>query len=1236
MLTVRPIIRRLHPLAFLVAFACLLNGCSTEGTIDPDADPGADTGELQLTVSGPKGLADADPVVKGQVIVTGTIKAVGVKLTAGQTLSVKLQLPDGGVVNCPISGTTYTCDAIDTAKLDAAGKPVFKNNVGTGLTILGTAKGTDLTGSASVSIVVDNTLPVLTAESPVEGGAYIGHVLLKGSVSDKGADSVQIFLTPDGGEPVEIVPKDAKGAPKPLKSGAFELDLRPEVGPTRHFTLTIHAVDLAGNAADLSMGFTILKAPAFKGDNSVDGQEFTDRFDDVGRDVVTVDLDGDGVLDAIEVGKLGLAVRQGLHEVDAQKAPTAKGNGRFALPPLEDPGAKIDPDWRFKRIKGMDVRRVMVTDLDGDGDHDVIAVGMAQGNGAVLGPMAWALLNVSVPSDPALPAGNGIARLRKVDEIQLPDEPLSATLVNLNPDVSGQMDLVVGAMAPNKGLTTVLLSDALVCTCDKTAAECVAKNDCLMNSKGEATATVFPKNKQVSGHIVDKGVTGITAIAVGDFYKDAGSAVYQDLCVGEDSRPRVSCYRNLNHDGTLEQAQDSYILYDEGTSDSHFIMAVEWTSTDGKDGPDLLVSTRKGLLRWLRGNYNGGFKFEPKTDPQIIGPNVLDAVQANVGPGNSPYLFVTHGARDVLQIPLHMNTDFGLITNCFRSWVAADSVRKLVLGDYAGDSKLDLLSLDAVTGGLQVALGMENSDLSAPNVYHVCADTPGWGPRELAVAVAADFTKDGYPELLLVGKTTDSLQPGPSGSCSPTMAKPVWNFDLYMNQNKRFAVAPRVAEFAPYSYATAPGETAKQQAISGVTTDCMDAPLPIGDIVDWDVADMDGDGMNDLVSVRDGVYSSGLPPPATAGKCICPWKETNDTENLFGIHGPDENPGPGTCCRTYNVTKDKGKSNPLAGYGGGATMDRATLHVWLAKHPLKPFGLDQAAVLAKPPWVTPPIVVRPWFAQAGGANAVGVAVADFNKDKKMDIVTAMSSAGNRSDPEGMFLDARLRLFQGDGAGKVVVVPQTDVTVMLDSVSGLPYNVPVKYIHLDAQPVSVVAIPHCGIADLPTVFSLNSKEKTVSEVTNKGGMKLAPAEHTTVNESGVSAMALRNVDGKGCADLLIAASNSIGFLSGIALTPWFSSKTNLVESVDNDYVHVDLMDANGDTFVDLVLLDGPRASVDMYLGDGKGGFVPYLGHLLALDGAVRLQEVDVDKDGCLDFVVQSKFGATYLRNLACTP
>jgi hypothetical protein len=1261
---------RLWAVALASVVVCGLAACSTDdGGGGITAEP---TGELTVTPQTPAPTADGKaPVVNGsQVTLGGAAQWVGPSL-GSKRIVISASTPDGLPLPCSCEGAAtdaktgaskctagkkkvaWNCGPFDTTGKDAKGNPKFKEAASVSLNVHAELSDGSASADNGVALAVDNNLPLVVFESPTPNEAVIGRARVKGSIADKTLATVAWSATIDGAPAgpeallLEDVAKKAAQQPAvlanpqdPAKAGKFDFWLTLTAGGSRKVVLTATVTDKAGNQVQQALAFTVLKAPAFLGDNSPQGKGFADATPDPVQDMAATDLDGDGLVDVVVATKQGIVVRKG------RPAPEV---GRFDWPPLTDPGKTADPDWRYRRLPGLDARIVRLADLNADGRLDVLALGLLE-----QAPTAWVLLNLSTPGAP---------RLRKVDATPLPDEPLSAVIVDINKPLKaqGQPDLVVGGKSVDKGLSVLQLLEPAeqLCTCKGFKGQSCADPavlDCLTQSTGDVSMSLFSKDPKKLMTFIDKGVTGIRSIAVADFYKDGNttngkSDGLPDLCVGEESRPRISCYRNDTGDGTLRQPQDSYIFYDAGVKDSAMVLATEFTSNSvGKpegalDGPDLLVSTNTGLFRWLRGDHNGGFTYKDG-DRFFLGSTqaIGSVAQLGIGPGGAPYLMAVNGGRGVVQYPLQV-TDNAWASQCQREWVAGETALRVASADVDKDGKPDLLVLDGASGGVHFIKGLDNADFQAPPVYHACGLlNGGWGPRELAVAEAGDFTKDGLPELLLVTTTADSMQPGTNGVCTtPTGAKtywPVYVFDLYLNVKGadgkgRINPTPRTGEFAPYA---GKDETEKSGA---PVVNCEEAPHKLGDIVDAKLADMNNDNILDLVSVREVEYTLGSTsdPSSDPAACSCLWGENREVDNAWGPDSPADKPDKSKCCRNY-TNADKEKKTPRSGYGGGAALNRGSLQIWTSTDVASPFGLSAKAVFA--PGVAPPLV-RPTFAQAGGMGAVGVAVAPFDSDKFLDVVTVMPSKGSRTkqfeDPpyKKDFLAPRLRFFKGLGNGQLQPSAQQDTTKLVRPASGLAYDLATTYIVVDEQPLEVKATAFCATSELPTVFTLNSgtDSNTVSVVQDLGNLKMKPAVHTSLVESGLTDLSIDDLDDSKCKDILMAANTSVGLLSGLPFSPFFAAKKNLLEGQANAYSSVQIIDANGDGFKDLLLIDPKRGGIDLFLGDGQGHLVAYDGHLLVAPSPSHVSQTDLDKDGCVDLLVRSKQGATVLRNAGCS-
>ena len=167
---------------------------------------------------------------------------------------------------------------------------------------------------------------------------------------------------------------------------------------------------------------------------------------------------------------------------------------------------------------------------------------------------------------------------------------------------------------------------------------------------------------------------------------------------------------------------------------------------------------------------------------------------------------------------------------------------------------------------------------------------------------------------------------------------------------------------------------------------------------------------------------------------------------------------------------------------------------------------------------------------AGGTGAVGLALAFFDADKFLDVVTVMPGKGSRSkafeDPpyKKDFVAPRLRFFKGMGNGQVQHAVQQDGTKLVRPASGLAYDVTTTYIVVDEQPLEVKATPFCAATELPTVFTLNTgaESNTVSVVQDLGNLKMKPAVEAVNVQAGEPKVQLVV---PGAAGVLVATPNT---------------------------------------------------------------------------------------------------------------
>ena len=1205
-------------LGFAAAVTGIGAGCSTAGT-EGSASAATSSAEIIVDIKSPTvpptAIVSKTVTVSGSVTTKSGASVSAMKITAGEQAGA-----------CTRTGTTFSCTfATDTKQKDPK-KPteesfVFKCGTSVSLVVTAEGKPTGTVGQGSVDVEIDNCGPTLALTDPkkekLDGRIYIGKFDVIGSVTEKnfGSARLTIRLAQDGAEEQELL--------KMSKAGGFKQTIDRRFDGTADWVVALESTDTVGNVSRVEATVRVVRQPSFLGNS-----DEADKFSQPIHDFVINQFDTeDDLLDALVATPDGLVLRRGL-----PKSADDAGH-RGAFDPLEpdfaldatgavllgkDGKAVDNAELRnaLYRVPLGNVKRLFVHDLDGDEDLDVVALGLDP----VTGPTAWALL----AWDRKVKTKDGeksVLSFKLLDKRTLPEAPLSAAFADL--DLDKAMDLIVGAKSDNFGLTVVRLEPEPTCKAKKTD---VAVTCAGLDLTAITIGTIF---KELEQPVVNKGVTQVTSITVDDYYKDDKSL--PDVCVGEGNRPVVSCYRNSGTEGRLEQAQDGLVLPDY--TDTTLIVPVEWTAPGKNDGPDLIVGTTKGL-RWLKGKHDGTFAYEPGAYRQIIGVDATAVHVAPIGPNKTPYLVVTAAAREVTVLPV-LPADDSHAKMCFRSWVLGGAVLAAQSVDLDADGTRDLVSIDSAPSGVNVAWGKVDGEYEAPNAYHLCArpeNTNVLAPSELAEFDFVDLGTDKFPELLMIGKASWSLQPASQGTCvlegGALVHKPVWPISIYMNANKKLSPIPRGAEFAPYAHA----------AQSGASADCGQGTISsFGSVSALKTVDLTDDKIVDLALARDNAeYEIGADAEPAAGCGPCQWADTNEVDNLFGQESPTA-PAEGEpdlpkqlCCKNYFAGDEK-KTKPLSGYGSGAPLKRASLLLFQGTDK-DPFGVGPTCSVLQP------CVVKPQVALAAGRNPIGIAAGDFDSDKKIDLATVMKSDGSVSHEKQQYMEARVRYFNSALAGgKLTVqtfkhVPQKDQWKWIDPKSGMwAKNVDVNYRAVGPDPFDVCVAPWGPGLKLPSVFTVNRKLGHVSVVRSVGNLGTDVAKEFVIGDAAQTCVC-DDFDGVSWLDLLCALKSNIGFIRGDG--NWFKPKQTLTEDVQADVGALLSVDVNKDDVPDIAYIDRKTAVVEFYLGTGKATFLHYEGKLRTANLPDALARADVDGDGCFDLAVRSKMSVTLLRNRLC--
>ncbi len=1183
-------------LGLLLVSGLFAAGCGEAEPVGPTT--GAIQGDIGVTLLEPK-LADG-----AALLASGAVKvAVTAKPSAGVKIAkVQAVMPNGTTAvltlqNGQWQGTLDTHSMVKDIGTKACGKKARIEIVATGTK--------EEAGTASFDVDIDHCPPVCKLEAPKVPGpgepnpVYIGKLPVVGSISDTKYKSGEISYSVEGGDgtPVKVIDLP--------KAGSFKTLLNREGEPTATLLVKCSAVDLAGNSTETTVSVSVLKRPSFLG-NTDDG----DKFDLPINDALPLDFDDNGILDVVVAAPSGLYVRKA---IPSQTAPD-KGTGFFQdLDALKANPLAVIASTNEAPIA---LAKLLATDLDGDGKAvDLIGLGSRNGQ-----PTVFAFFRVQVEDATGTRYGYKLLDARPLD-----DEAKTAALADLNND--GSLDVIVGGTQDNAGLTTLLTFKEPNCKADGTVKPCKDAN----LSKA-LSATVFQEGVHKPVH---KGLANITSIAVGNFYADG--LKLPDICVGDGSRPYISCYRNQKGDGTLSQAEDAFFSAD--TPDTNLILAVKWSPTGGaSDGPDLIYATKSGVMRWIRGdNASGKFVFDPETMRAFNGYVASHMQVANIGPSGAPYLAFVGGERQVRVVPISL-ADNSHITHCFRAWVMGGAVLRTTVGDFDNDGELDLMAVDTFPSGNPVFRGLGQGDFRAPRAYHLCARqvAPPYRLFESKInsVQVNDLTGDNFADLLAVGDRAASMyavsETPLNGGCptldSKLVAFPVWPMHLWANVSGKPNPKPRAGEFNPN----------KENGKSGAAQSCQvdGTGEAFGTPVGVAMADMDGDKLPDMAIVRnESPYFLGDDGNATVGcPTGCPYLDENEVNDKFGNESNDK----ANICCVHFATSDKDKLFPLSGYGGGAPLKRANLFTFLVKDKIKPFGMDVGNEVLTPAFVSPV------FAKSAGVEPVSVALGDFNKDNFMDVAVALSPNGSASSSPFRYCAPRVRIFTGTGtgnlSGKVQHSPQTGDAIPIINSGGLWEGLhKVAYRALTAPPKDIFVSP-LGANNLPGVFvTTGAPQNAMTHMESKGSKGELYSSTSVVVGDGLQACAARDVNKDGLTDMLCASSNAISWLPGkpVGKGTTYESKLNLIQGLQQ-VAGVEVGDVNSDSYPDLVQLDREKHTVRLWLGDGKGGFALYDGILRPLTEVKSIKAVDLNNDGCIDLTVHSEFGVTQLDNLGCTP
>ncbi len=1275
------------------------------------ATSGGTDGVIQLKILTPESAKTAPetigiPAISGVTKISGSIVVPdGVTLVPG---GVTAQFSPHVVAGCTVSDVAFECDVDTTVHVNGVADIACNEIVTMRVVAQGKRGGKVVEGKAQAFVEVDNCLPAITIDAPPSPGptAKWG---VTATVSDARLVGAEMTVTDQNGKNLLSKPL-VKGPNDSSTTWTANYFYDPnDLNEMSYLRVTVTASDqsnpeytverLVARLPTEGFGFGI--GDVFMTDKAI----YENRPFGIINDIAVATRDNaptgfasfyggpkptelgtvDNLADVVIAAEDGIYVRPGYPYNDTNGNPVDKygqaldGDAQtyvhalafqtFFWPNPMAEGYFIDLSGTGDGLRGprgvkdkvarMD--RVFLRDLDGDGDLDIVSVGALPPD-PLTGKLftgVWAILNqtrhrkmlVALPDHSFVEKTVVVRTFKKLAKIQIVSDatPAPAAMADLNGD--GVDDLILGIHNPEanideRGLMVMTVNPKPTCTTkDGQVVSCEVYED------EAATADIFPSGYI---HALNIGVTNITSITTGDFFAGGGT----DVCVGEAKRPIVSCYRNSQMDGTLEQAVDSVQLVGEG--DSEQILAVEYTAKNGSDGTDLLVSPAFGSLRWLKGDHAGGFTYADEGQPghRLIAKLAASHfVVAPVGEGGSQQVLASVMKREVQEIPLDPDDD-SHVRMCYRGWVPGLAAKALTVGRIDADDALDLIVADE--RGVQISLaetvaGKANGNFLAPNAYHLCGEKVSKISRGLSpirLARVGKFAPGKQHQLLMFGPQTNSVQAGANGNYMDELGAifgplHVWPFEVFANADNGLNPTPRRGEFSPFH--------AKYAASAGLA----DGFGELGVATAAKLGDLNGDGVDELVVVRDLGYSAGGGKPGKT--CDCTFSELHEVDSWFGeSSAPTAASDPNKCCINYLPTDPA--FTPLVGFGGGAPLHRASALVF-SSSASGPLGMGKQCVGGKPLQAGDGVCTfGASFGFAGGINPVAVALADVDGDKDLDIITGMNTQGKNCYPPGSvptsatLLQARVRAFENVGNLKFAPTFVTNLpafNVGLDTIQVhncmVPTEVaeyPVSYRVMADGLVDILtgpwANPLTGLLDAATIFGLSSTYGQAAVMPHVSGFAYGPVKlYPFGSNGGQPAVGDFNEDGLQDFAVLADEGHAIVVMVGNFVdathkeASFFQQWALVIAPKDGPQqpiaVSVGVGDFNHDGHQDLITLRGsPAWQIEVWLGSGTGSFSRVGGRFVPPD-STGVQVADIDGDGCDDLVVTSALTTTVLHN-----
>ncbi len=728
--------------------------------------------------------------------------------------------------------------------------------------------------------------------------------------------------------------------------------------------------------------------------------------------------------------------------------------------------------------------------------------------------------------------GNGSGGFGAANNFNVGSNPASVIVGDFNKD--GNSDLVVANINSNN--VSVLLGDG---------------------SGGFGVANNFDV------------ATGPFSVTLGDFNKDGNS----DLAVANAGSDNVSVLFG-NGNGVFGAANN----FDVGTSPRY--LTVGDFNKDGNS--DLVVANAdSNNVSVLLGNGSGSFGAATNFD---VGIHPISVTVGDFNKdGNSDLAVANSISYDVSVLLGNGTGGFGAASN----FNVGDIALFVIAGDFDKDGNSDLAV--ANFDNVSVLSGNGSGSFAAAGIYDV-----GNHPSSV---ILGDFNKDGNSDLAVANSFSGDISvllntsnppntaPTLNNTGNPTLAAIAQ--DVTDTNNSGTLISVILSRGAGGNPIT-DSDTGAVEGIAVIGVDNTNGTWQYsindgGNWINFVVSDTSATLLRDTGKIR------FLPNPGYKGTAE------------FTFRAWDTSDG--------NIS---GTTNVVTGVGGGTTAYSSvteigsisiihnTFDVGLRPYSIVVGDFDKDGntdlVTANKSSQTVSLLLGNGdgtFKSASNFSTVGfnglspssVAVADFNKDGKLDLVTANSISNNIS----------LLLGKGDGSF------QAAVNFALESASA-PISIAVGDFNKD------------GKSDIVTV---NNASQNISVLLGNGSGGFGTAKNFKV-PSRPSSVTVSDFNGDGKSDLAVTSSyfNNVSILLGNG-DGTFNSATQFDVGTNPNSVVVG--DFNKDNKLDLAVANSDSNNVSILLGNGTGGFGIATNFDVELN-PVSVTVIDFDNDGNSDLAV----------------